>query len=460
MSDRPVSSASAPKLTPAQLRRLLDISVRLNAAERLEQLLTYIIETAAEVLACDAASLLLYDEDAGELRFSAATGADPEVLARIPVPLHGSLAGTILRENRPLRVESTEQDERHFAGVDEEIGFHTRSLLGVPMRIGDRAVGVLEALNKREGDFSDEDELMLTVIADQAAVAIRNARQVQALQEAHDRTAQIEVMKRQFLTLASHELRTPLAGIRGFAEILREEAGPESAEYTDVILDQVGTMEAVLAAMTEMTTLYAGILDFEQRSIRVAPLLAAAVEAVAPLIERKQHTLRTELAAPDLLVHGAADKLIPALTSLLDNAARFTPRGGTITLRARSEDVKHVLIEVEDTGCGLAPHHLDAVFDDFFQVEAPLTRTHGGLGLGLTIARGIAELHGGRLWAASEGPGHGTTFYFRLPAGAPSTSRPSTIAATAQESTAFTASESGPSVRHAGEGRAASRAAG
>ena len=418
MPDRVAPPAPAPELTPAQLRRLLSISVRLNSTESPDHLLAFIIETAAEVLACDAASLLLYDEDAGELRFAAATGADADALARIPVPLHGSLAGTIFRENRSVRTESAERDERHYTGVDEEIDFQTRSLLGVPMRIGDRVVGVLEALNKREGSFSDEDELMLLVIADQAAVAIRNARQVQALQEAHDRMARTEAMKRQFLTLASHELRTPLAGIRGFAEILSEESGPESAEYTEVILDQVGTMEAVLTAMSEMTALYAGASAFDPRSLRVECLFEAAGAAVAPLMEQKQHTLRTEIAGPGLSVSGVADKLITALTSLLDNAARFTPPQGILTLRARPADGNHVLIEVEDTGCGLAHHHLDAVFDDFFQVEAPLTRTHGGLGLGLTIARGIAEVHGGRLWAESPGPGCGTTFLFRLPAAA------------------------------------------
>jgi signal transduction histidine kinase len=407
------------ELTPAQLRGLLDISVRLNSTEQTDQLLAFIIETAAEVLACDAASLLLYDEDTGELRFSAATGADPDALAPIPVPLHGSLAGTIFRENEPVRVDSTAQDERHFGGVDEEIDFQTRSLLGVPMRIGDRVVGVLEALNKREGDFTDEDELMLTVIADQAAVAIRNARQVQALQEAHDRMARTEAMKRQFLTLASHELRTPLAGIKGFTEIIREETGPESAEYTDVILEQVGSMEAVLAAMSEMTILYAGVTSFDPRPLRVTPLFEAASEAVAPLIEQKGHTLRTDIVGHNLLVCGVADKLTTALSSLLDNAARFTPAGGTIILRARAEGSDTVLLEVEDTGIGLAPSHLDAIFDDFFQVEAPLTRTHGGLGLGLTIARGIAEVHGGRLWAESPGEGRGATFYFLLPTGAP-----------------------------------------
>lgn len=423
MHGRTASSVPAPELTPAQLRRLLDISVRLNATGRTDELLTYIIETAAEVLACDAASLLLYDENGndgrGELRFSAATGADPEALAQIPVPLHGSLAGTIFRENRPLRVESTEQDERHYAGVDEQVDFHTHSLLGVPMRIGDRVVGVLEALNKREGDFTDEDERMLSVIADQAAVAIRNARQVQALQEAHDRMARIEATKRQFLNLASHELRTPLAGIRGFAEILREETGRESEEYIDVILEQVHTMEAVLAAMSEMTTLYAGVSDFDPKFLPVAPLFEAAAEAVAPLIRQKQHTLHLEIEEDGLGVCGMASKLVIALSSLLENAARFTPAGGTLTLRARAIDAKNVLLRVEDTGIGLAPHHLDAVFDDFFQVEAPLTRTHGGLGLGLTIARGIAEVHGGRLWAESPGLDQGATFCFQLPAATP-----------------------------------------
>ncbi len=421
-SSSPTPDVSA--LEPEQLLRLLEVSAYLNSADNTGQLLPFIIRTAAEVLHCDAASLLLYDDEAEQLRFAAATGADPEVLAHIPVPLEGSIAGTIFRENRAVRIESAEEDERHYGGVDEQADFHTRDLLGVPMHVEGQVVGVLEALNKSRSaetsGFSDEDEMVLCIIADQAAVAIRTARQVQALREAHDRLARMEAMKSRFLTLASHELRTPLTAIKGFAEIISEEAAnaapplDETAEHAAVILQETDTMSAVLDAMGEMNMLRTGADAFSPRRMPVQDAITAASDAVSDLVAEKHLTLTVQPTEAPLFVRADAVKLATALTNLLDNAARFTSSGGQITLRAQAER-GGVLVEVADTGCGLAAEHLDAVFSDFFQVEDALTRTHGGLGLGLTIARGIIEIHGGRLWAESDGLRQGATFCLWLP---------------------------------------------
>ena len=415
MSPPPLHTHAASTLAPEQLLRLLEISARLNSTESPDQLLGFIIRTAAEMLACDAASLLLYDEETEQLHFAAATGADPDVLAQIPVPLDGSIAGTIFRENRTVRIENAEQDARHYSGVDEKVDFHTRSLIGVPMRVGDRVVGVLEALNKRAGDFSDDDELVLLMIADQAAVAIRAARQLHALRAAHDRMARMEAMKSRFLTLASHELRTPLTAVKGFTEIILEEAAPEVAGHAEIILEEVDTMDAVLDAMGEMSALRTGTDTFAPRPVSVDAVFDDARTSVAELIAEKGHVLTVEPGGDALLVRADAAKLATALANLLDNGVRFTPPGGTVTLRAHPSQ-GGVRIDVADTGRGLASEHLDAIFSDFFQVEDTLTRTHGGLGLGLTIARGIAEIHGGRLWAESDGLGRGATFCLWLPA--------------------------------------------
>lgn len=411
-----MSVFSASSLAPEKLFHLLEISAHLNSTTDTDYLLPFIIRTAAEVLSCDAASLLLYDDEAAQLRFVAATGTDSKALAQIPVPLYGSIAGTIFRENRPLRIVDAEDDERHYGGVDEEVNFRTRSLLGVPMRVEGKVLGVLEALNKREGSFSDEDQLMLCIIADHAAVAIRTARQVHALQEAHDRVARTEALKSRLLTLASHEMRTPLTAIKGFAEIIRDGAAPgEMANHADVILEEVGTMNAVLETLSEMNVLRTGDNTFTPRLVPINDVVTAACEAVVVTVAEKRHTLRVKLAERPILVHADPRKLTTALTHLLDNAARFTPADGQIVLRISDRD-GGALVEVADTGRGLDAEHLDAIFRDFFQVEEALTRTHGGLGLGLTIARGITEVHGGWLWAESDGPGCGATFYLWLPA--------------------------------------------
>lgn len=167
---------------------LLEISITLNSTLDLDKTLTYIIQTAAEVLGCEAVSILLYDPVKSDLFFAASSASDPIQLSEIPVPLNESLAGKIFLENAPLIINNVEKDPRHFAVAAQHVNFHTRSLLGVPMRIQDQGVGVLEALNKRRGVFTSADEKILSIIASQAAVAIRNAKQMKELELAYETT--------------------------------------------------------------------------------------------------------------------------------------------------------------------------------------------------------------------------------------------------------------------------------
>jgi putative nucleotidyltransferase with HDIG domain len=170
------------------LMRLLEISIALNSTLDLDKILTYIIQTAAEVLKCEAVSILLYDPVKSDLFFAASSASDPIQLSEIPVPLNESLAGKIFLENTPLILNNVEKDPRHFAVAAQHVNFHTHSLLGVPMRIQNQGVGVLEALNKRKSVFTSADEKILSIIASLAAVAIRNARQLKELELAYDTT--------------------------------------------------------------------------------------------------------------------------------------------------------------------------------------------------------------------------------------------------------------------------------
>ena len=159
-----------------RLKRLVELSVTLNSTLDLDALLQLITATATELLDCDAASILLYDEKAARLYFAAATGSDPRKLAEIPVPLDASLAGTIFRTNQPIILNKVEQDPRHYSMVSDQVSVHVRSLVGVPMLIKDRVIGVLEGINKRGGVFAGQDEAILSVTASHAATAINNAR--------------------------------------------------------------------------------------------------------------------------------------------------------------------------------------------------------------------------------------------------------------------------------------------
>ncbi len=158
------------------LSRLVELSVTLNSTLDLDALLQLVTNTACELLVCEAASILLYDEKQARLYFAAATGSDSKKLAEIPVPLDSSLAGRIFRENRPILLNALEGNARHFLLPSEHVDFHVRSLVGVPMLVKERSIGVLEAVNKRQGLFGEQDEAILYVTASHAAIAINNAQ--------------------------------------------------------------------------------------------------------------------------------------------------------------------------------------------------------------------------------------------------------------------------------------------
>ena len=172
--------------------QLVEISAILNSTLKPDILLKNILDTAADLLDCGGVSILLYDEREKELRFAATTSGNIDELEKIPVPLDNSLAGTIFTENRHLVINSTQDDPRHYNEVGDEVGFQVDSLLGAPMRIKDRVTGVIEALNKTEGDFTDFDVSLLLVVASQAAISIHNAGLIQALQKANVELSQAD----------------------------------------------------------------------------------------------------------------------------------------------------------------------------------------------------------------------------------------------------------------------------
>jgi signal transduction histidine kinase len=395
--------------TAKALNRLMQVNLVLSSTLALEPLLKFIMEAATETVQSEAASIMLLDRRTRELRFAASTGSDPDSLKDIIVPLEGSIAGTIVTEGRTIIIDNTAQDPRHFRKVDQKIAFSTRSILGVPMRIKDRIVGVLEAVNKREGHFTGEDECCLTILASQAAVAIENARLVSELRKAYNDLNALDELKNNFISIASHELRTPLGVILGYASFLKEEAEGTAGEHVERLLASAMHLHGLIEDLTNLRFFKLDSTSFDITPTSLGPVLAAAHAKVAVLADAKSQSLIVDSPAEAITIPIDPDKLEMAITNLLNNAVRFTPEGGVIRVSAE-KCPGEVWIVVRDNGIGIAPEHLQDIFEQFYQVEDPLTRRHGGLGLGLSIAQAIVERHGGRIWAESDGPGKGSTF--------------------------------------------------
>jgi signal transduction histidine kinase len=397
-----------------QLLRLVELSVTLNSTLDLDELLQQITATATELLDCEAASILLYDEKNPRLYFAAATGSDPAKLAEIPVPMEGSLAGTIFRTNQPIILNHADQDPRHYSNVSDSIKFKVNTLLGVPMPMKDRTVGVLEAINKKDDVFTESDIALLSVTAAHAAIAINNARLLTTTRQALDKVREVNSIKSNFLSLASHELRTPLGIVIGYATFLQDEAKGTLSEHAQQVLNAASQMRSLLDQMNNLTLLQTDEMEMHPMKISVQDILNFACDEIKYSAARRDMALVFAFDDNPIYLNIDPEKTTLAFVNLLNNAIRFSPQGSEIVIGAIEQGDK-VMVWIQDHGIGIPVDKLEKVFEEFYQIEPPNTRSYGGLGIGLTIAKGLIEVQGGKIWAESEGANNGSTFKVILP---------------------------------------------
>jgi signal transduction histidine kinase len=257
----------------------------------------------------------------------------------------------------------------------------------------------------------------------QETMADRLARIEAELLEAQKLIGEMEQrdqLKTQFLSNISHDLRTPLTAIITHAEILRD------GILGEVTSKQRESISIIIAGGRQLLDMIAEILTHARDSSEALPLVESefslhdVVEQVTTLNEslvaKKQLSLERYLSSDLPTIHGDRDKIIHVLTNLLGNAFEFTPSGGRVWVHAGLSEAESgmALVEVGDTGRGIAPDHHELIFREFAQVDSSASRAHHGTGLGLTIARRFVELHGGRIWVESE-LGQGSRFFFTLP---------------------------------------------
>ncbi len=246
----------------------------------------------------------------------------------------------------------------------------------------------------------------------QAADAVEHARRHQAASESDRR-------KEEFLATLAHELRNPLAAIQTAVQVLRYDAVNVEmlAEVRDVIARQAGHMTRLVEDLLDMTRVSRGTISLRTERVDLADVVARATEAVRPLMDGRNHRLDVALAPGPLWLEADPTRLEQVLANLLTNAAKYTDPGGRIELTAARE-AGELVVRVRDTGIGMEPDAMAGLFHLFSQVDAGRARSGGGLGIGLALVKSLVELHGGSVSARSDGPGRGSEFVVRLPAGA------------------------------------------
>jgi PAS domain S-box-containing protein len=220
----------------------------------------------------------------------------------------------------------------------------------------------------------------------------------------------------EFIAVLAHELRNPLAPIRNAVHVMATApAGHPAHEAMRQTIDrQSAQLARIVDDMLDIARITRGSLSIEQRPVEMAEVVRRAIETATPPIEAGKHTVDVDLPAERMLVQGDAQRLTQLVANLLNNSARYTPDGGLIAVSARAEEGRAV-VRVRDNGCGIEPQMIDRIFDMFVQGRDPVQRVGGGLGVGLVLARRIAEAHDGSLEADSEGENKGSEFTLRIP---------------------------------------------
>jgi signal transduction histidine kinase len=398
------------------LERIVKVSQMLNSTLSLEPLLQIIIQAATELTSTEACSIMLVDKNTGELRFAAATGKEEQFLKKMLVPLENSIAGFVIRQSRPVLIRDAKNDPRWHGDVDENIDFETRSILGVPLTVRDRVIGVLEVVNKTaEEGFSQDDIQIATTLSSQAAIAIENARLLDELQQAYRDLSEIDQLKGDFVSIASHELRTPLAVILGYATFLRDNIQGEGSEQLDIVLSSALKLRALIDDMVNLRHIQTDDVQLARTIFPLKQLVLDVTKEFSEIIAGKQLILTTKFTPSDSPLNIDADRqnIYLVLANLLNNAIKYTPEGGRIHVNVELKGHKY-WVNVIDTGIGIPKADYERIFDQFYQVEPSLTRKYQGMGLGLSIAKGMVEVHDGRIWVESV-VGKGSNFVVVLP---------------------------------------------
>jgi two-component system phosphate regulon sensor histidine kinase PhoR len=243
----------------------------------------------------------------------------------------------------------------------------------------------------------------------------------------HDITElrRLENIRKDFVANVSHELRTPLTSIKGYVEALldggKDDPGT-SVRFLDIILKQSDRLNLILEDLLQLSKIESGQVQFKQEPLHLGSVVERTIAMIKPLADKKQHQLSSQIAPNLPLITGDEERLVQVLANLLDNAIKYTPEGGQITVAARrmplaQADVRRNSVEltVTDTGIGIPEQDRPRVFERFYRVDKARSRELGGTGLGLAIVRHIVEGHGGQIWVEGKVP-TGSRFVVRLPA--------------------------------------------
>jgi signal transduction histidine kinase len=381
----------------------------------LQPVLDAVAESAARLCAANDAVILRVEHDG--LRLVAHHGPIPVDFSFLVPCVNGTVGGRSILERRTIHVSDLQAERGQFpegSALARRLGH--RTTLGVPLLREGAAVGTIQLRRIEVNPFTDKQINLLKTFADQAVIAIENARLFREIEQKSRELEAASRHKSEFLANMSHELRTPLNAVIGFSEVLIHrmfgELNDKQDEYLKDIYASGQHLLSLINDILDLSKIEAGRMELEVTDFNLPMAIDNAVTLVRERAGRRRVALH--MMVDDRLGQIQADerKIRQVLLNLLSNAVKFTAEGGRIEVRAVPA-ARSVEVSVSDTGVGIAPEDQEAVFEEFRQVGAA-DRKVEGTGLGLALSRKFVELHGGKIWVKSEA-GVGSAFTFTIP---------------------------------------------
>jgi GAF domain-containing protein/CheY-like chemotaxis protein/HAMP domain-containing protein len=412
---------------------LFNVTTAAAASPDLSDALTQVVETLRATLRVTNASIYLPDES-GQVMIKGSEIGSADSEARLThISIDRGVIGWVTRHRQAVIIDDIAQDPRRLSEIDS-----SGSIIAVPLETAGTLVGVLAVESSRVRDFGDDDLRLLRTLSGSLSAIIQNSRLLSEVQQANERLREVDKLKTNFLAAMSHELRTPLNSIIGFSRvILKGIDGPlTDMQEQDLatIFDSGKHLLGLVNDILDQAKLEAGKMELTRGYFKAQEVITGVMSSAVGLTRDKPIRLHTEIEdnLPD--VYGDEFRTRQVLLNLISNASKFTNEG-SITVSAFpivEDDQAFVQISVSDTGIGIAEKDMPQLFEAFQQIDNSLTRTVGGTGMGLPLAKTLTELQGGRIWVESE-PGVGSTFSITIPVAPPSADETDETGATADE---------------------------
>jgi signal transduction histidine kinase/ActR/RegA family two-component response regulator len=391
-----------------RLRLLSDASAVLLRADNPNVMLPVLFEQIGPHLGLDTYFHFMVNDAGDALRLASSIGIPEETAPSLTRLEFGqAICGTVALHRQPVVATYIQQSDDPMVGLVKSFGI--RAYACHPLMSGDLLLGTLSFASRSRDEF-DADELeFLRTICDYVTVAYERVRLIQQLRDSDRR-------KDEFLAVLAHELRNPLAPIRNSLQLLRMGNGNgEIIEQARSVMErQLEHMVHLIDDLLDVSRITRGKIQLRKERVELAAAVQSALEAARPLIEASNHELTVRLPPEPTYLDADPTRLAQVFSNLLTNAAKYTERAGRIWLTVERQSGDAV-VSVRDTGIGIAAEYLPRVFQMFSQVAPALERSQGGLGIGLSLVKGLVEMHGGTVEAHSDGPGKGSQFVVRLP---------------------------------------------